>query len=100
MSYQHPLLGQALAWKFNHPPVTTMDGQLLKWHTDPWPTDQELDQWVREYLAYKLTDTCKDDELQRFIDHNGGKPVKALVLLLIEKGVLTLAEIRAKYRSL
>lgn len=100
MSYQHPLLGQTLAWKFNDPPVTTVDGRLVTWHTNTWPTDQELEQWVGEYLAYKLTDKCKDDELQQFIDYNGGKPIKALVLLLVNKGVFTLAEIRAMYRSL
>lgn len=44
--------------------------------------------------------TEKDAALQRFLDAPGGVAVKAIVAALVRKGVVTLAEIRAEYRSL
>lgn len=49
-------------------------------------------------LAYLASDAGKDEQAQRDLD--GLKALKAVALLLIDKGVFTLAELRAKYRSL
>jgi len=45
------------------------------------------------------TDAEKDSELQAFLDSAGGRVVKALATVLIQKNVCTLAEIRTAYRS-
>ncbi len=42
----------------------------------------------------------QDAGLQGFLDSPGGKAFKSLVLVGIDKGHWTLAELRAKYRSL
>lgn len=42
----------------------------------------------------------RDAELTAFLDSAGGKAVKAMALVGIDKGVWTLAELRTKYRSL
>jgi hypothetical protein len=42
----------------------------------------------------------RDAALQSFLDSPGGSVVKAIVTALVKKGVVTLAEIRAEYRSL
>jgi hypothetical protein len=42
----------------------------------------------------------RDAELTAYLDSVPGKVAKANMLLLIEKGVYTLAELRAKYRGL
>lgn len=42
----------------------------------------------------------KDAALQEFLDSAGGKAVKAIALVGIDKGLWTLAELRTKYRSL
>lgn len=44
--------------------------------------------------------TEKNEELQAFLDTAGGKALKSLVTVLIQKSVLTLAEIRTVYRGL
>lgn len=46
------------------------------------------------------TNAERDTELQSFLDSPGGKAVKAIALVLIDKGVCTLADLRTKYRSL
>lgn len=46
------------------------------------------------------TDAEKDTDLQAFLDSAGGRVIKALALAAIDKGVITLADIRAKYRTL
>lgn len=46
------------------------------------------------------TDAEKDTDLQAFLDSAGGRGIKAMALVLIDKGVITLAEIRAKHRTL
>ena len=101
MAYQSRKLALALAWKYKDlAGITTADGTLNGWPTMPWPTDAEQAQVVAEYEAYVASTQCKDDELQVFLDSAGGKVVKAIALVLIDKGVCTLAELRAKYRSL
>lgn len=101
MAYQHTKLPYALGWKWNHQPgMCTSNGWLTGWPTQPWPTDAELEQWVTEYEAYLVSAQCQDDALQAFLDSPGGKAVKALALVGMEKGLWTLAELKAKYRSL
>ena len=46
------------------------------------------------------TDTEKDTELQTFLDSSGGLAIKSIATVLIQKGVLTLADIKTAYRSL
>lgn len=104
MSYQHPKLGMAIHQHFGGTPpggISTANGELSAWPDGlSWPSDTDLAQWVTDYEAYLLSNQCKDDDLMRFLDTNGGKAVKAMALLLIEKGVCTLNELKAKYRSL
>jgi hypothetical protein len=42
----------------------------------------------------------QDTALQEFLDSPGGKVVKSIVLVGIDKGHWTLAELRTKYRTL
>ena len=103
MAYQHDRLAVALGWKFNHQGgIRTSDGWLTEWPAalGVWPSDMQQAQWVAEYEAYLASAQCKDDELQTFLDSAGGKAVKAIALVLIDEGVCTLAELKAKYRSL
>ena len=101
MSFVHPKLAYAIGWKFNHQPgMETSGGGLTDWPTKPWPTDEELAGYVAEYEAYLASTQCKDDELQQGLERGDWKVVKALALALIGNGACTLAEIRAKYRSL
>ena len=100
-TFQHPKLAVAIGWKFNHQPgMSTSEGSLTKWPTELWPTNEELAQWVTEYEAYLASPQAKDDELQKFMDSAGGKVAKALAGMLMDKGICTIAELRAKYRSL
>lgn len=46
------------------------------------------------------TVTEKDAALQEYLDSIGGVALKALVTALVKKGVVTLAEIRAEWRTL
>lgn len=45
-------------------------------------------------------DAEKNNELQEFLDSAGGKALKSVALTGIDKGLWTLAELKAKYRSL
>ena len=100
MAYQSKFLASAIGWKFNHQPgMTTSDGCLTSF-PGVWPTEAEQAQIVTDYQTYVVSNQAKDDDLQAFLDSTGGKVVKAIALVLIEKGMCTLAEIRAKYRSL
>ena len=100
MAYRNSKLAMALGWKFNHQPgMTTSDGSLTGF-PGAWPTDAEQAQIVSDFETYVGSSQAKDDELQVFLESAGGKVVKAMALVLIDKGVCTLAEIRAKYRSL
>jgi hypothetical protein len=54
--------------------------------------------WRAKTVAEQTAD--KNTELQAFLDTAGGKALKALVTVLINKNVLTLAEVRAVYRTL
>ena len=101
MAYVHPKLIYALIWKFpGQQGISTSGGGLIDWPTKPWPTDEELAGYVAEYEAYLASTQCKDDELQQGLERGDWKVVKALALALIGNGACTLAEIRAKYRSL
>ena len=101
MAYRSHQLAPALGWKFpGLQGVTTSDHYLNGWPTLPWPTDAEQAQYVSDYQSYLASNQAKDDDLQTFLDSAGGKVVKAIALVLVDKGVCTLAEIRAKYRSL
>ena len=101
MPYHHSKLAYAIGWKFNHQPgMETSGGGLTAWPMQPWPTDQELAGYVAEYETYLASTQCKDDEFQRGFDRGDGKALKALALVLIANGACTLAELKAKYRSL
>lgn len=45
-------------------------------------------------------DAEKNAELQAFLDSAGGKALKAVALVGVDKGLWTMAELRTKYRSL
>ena len=52
MSYRNLRLGAAINHHFNGAPpahITTKDGVLTNWPTEPWPTDADLEQWCEEY---------------------------------------------------
>lgn len=68
--------------------------------SDTWNTDP-LNAAVcwRLKTAAELT-AEKDAGLQEFLDSPGGKAFKSLVLVGIDKGHWTLAELRTKYRML
>lgn len=101
MAFSHPLLAPALSWKHNDlPGMSTAGGELIGWPMEPWPTDTQLSQWVSEYLTYLTSPQAKDDELQKFLDSTGGKAIKTIALIGIDKGLWTLADLRTKYRSL
>ena len=101
MSYRHPLLGQAIGWKFNHQEgMQTCNGALAGWPTEPWPTDDELAQIVTDYEAYRASTQATDDELQRFLDSAAGRVAKTVASVMVDKGICTMAELKAKYRSL
>lgn len=105
MSYRDLQLGAAINQHFaGQPPsgIHTYDGVLTAWPVSagPAPTDADLAQWVADYLAYRQTTQCQDDQLQAFLDSPGGKVAKTIAGVLIDKGICTFAELRAKYRSL
>ena len=103
MNYQHPQLGIALGWKHNHAPgIFTQNGILMAWPgmLGPVPTKAAQAQAVTDYQAYLASTACKDDDLQQFMDSIDGKVMKALALVMIDKGVCTLADLKAKYRIL
>ena len=103
MSYQHDQLGIALGWKYpNRPRICTVNGVLSQWPTDllPQPSEAEQAQAVSEYQAYLASAQCKDDEWQAFLDSLPGKACKSLALVGVDKGLWTVAELKAKYRSL
>ena len=45
-------------------------------------------------------DAEKNAEMQAFLDSQPGKALKAIALVGVDKGTWTLAELRAKYRTL
>lgn len=103
MAYQHYKLAVALGWKYSHAPgICTSDGWLTAWPDalGPMPDDLALAQCVTDYSAYMLSNQCKDDELQCYLDSIGGKVAKAITGVLIDKGVCTMTELKQKYRSL
>jgi len=66
---------------------------------DTWATNpMDVSICWRSKTAVELN-AEKDTALQDFLDSAGGKVVKAIILVGIEKGYWTLAELRTKYRS-
>lgn len=68
--------------------------------SDSWQTDP-----MNAAVCWRLKTQAeqnaeRDNELQAFFDSAGGKAVKAIALVGIDKGLWTLAELRAKYRTL
>lgn len=65
------------------------------WHTAP------MDPAVCWRLKMAIEQAAEQDsELQAFLDSRGGRVVKSIATVLIQKGVCTLTEIKAAYRSL
>ena len=67
---------------------------------DAWATDP-----MNPLVCWRLKtqpeqDAEKNAELQAFMDTGGGKALKAIALVGIDKSLWTMAELRAKYRSL
>lgn len=95
-------IAEVIGWKFsNQPGMRCAEiNSVMRIVEFPGgiPSQAEQDAWTAEYQAYLSSDARKNDDAQRELD--GVKALKALVLLLIDKGVFTLAELRAKYRSL
>jgi len=103
MSYQNDMLGAALGWKYNSASgIQTQSGTLTDWPVSlgSAPTDNEQAQAVIDYQTYLGSNTKRDDELTAFLNTNGGKFIKAIVLVGIDKGIWTLNDIRTKYRSI
>lgn len=102
--YSHPLLGMAINHSFGGTPpagIFLAQGRLIHWpEGQPFPDEAQQAQWVAEYETYLASPQCKDDDLMRFLATNGGRALKAVALLGIDKGLWTLAELKAKYRSL
>lgn len=68
--------------------------------TDTWnlsPMDPSLCWRVKTAAEQNAT---RDNELQLFLDSAGGKVVKSIVRLGIDKGLWTLDEVKLKYRTL
>lgn len=63
MDFTHPQLIEALVWKFpNNVRISVTNKHLTEFEVpgQPFPTDAELDQWVREYEALPSDDKAKD----------------------------------------
>ena len=102
MAYQHPLLGSALGWQHNHTPgICTKKGSLTAWPAalGAAPSDTAQAQVVAEYTAYLASSACKDDEITAFLASAGGRVARAIIGVGIDKGLWTLAELKAKYRT-
>lgn len=67
---------------------------------DAWATDPMNPAVCWRLKTAPEQDAEKNAELQAFLDSAGGKALKAIALVGIDKGHWTLAELRAKYRSL
>lgn len=67
---------------------------------DAWATDPMNAAVCWRAKTTTESNTEKDTALQDFLDSPGGKAIKAIALVGIDKGLWTLAELRAKYRSL
>lgn len=89
--------------------TTPVSDQLVQVATRPSLTHVFSDTWATDPMnatvcwrlktAPELT-AEKDAGLQEFLESPGGKAFKALVLVGIDKGHWTLAELRTKYRTL
>lgn len=89
--------------------ATPVSGTLVQVALRPSPNHVFSDTWstnpMDPAVCWKLKTAAeltaeKDAGLQEFLDSPGGKAFKALVLVGVDKGHWTLAELRAKYRTL
>lgn len=88
---------------------TPVSDQLVQVALRPSPNHVLSDAWQTDPMnpavcwrlktAPELT-AEKDTGLQEFLDSPGGKAFKALVLVGVDKGHWTLAELRTKHRTL
>ena len=67
---------------------------------DAWATDPMNPLVCWRLKTQQEQDTEKNSELDAFLASAGGKALKAVALVGIDKGHWTLAELKAKYRSL
>ena len=67
---------------------------------DTWATDPMNPAVCWRLKTQAEIDAEKNAELDAFLASAGGKVVKAIVLTGVDKGHWTLAELKAKYRSL
>lgn len=101
MAFQDRQLGIALGWKYNHTPgIITVDGMLAAFPVSlgPTPDDATQAQIVSDYQIYLASTQCKDDQAQGELQQM--KAVRAVVNVLVSKGVCTLADVKAAYRAL
>jgi hypothetical protein len=96
-------IAQVLSWKFPNQQgmICREDMQgVLRIVEFPGgiPTQVDQDMWTAEHAAYVASDVSKNDAAQRELDNQ--MALKAVALVLIDKGVFTLNELRTKYRSL
>ena len=88
---------------------TPVSNTLVQIAARPSPLHTVADNWATDPMnpavCWRLKtqaemDAEKNSELQAFLDSSGGKAIKSIALLGIDKGLWTMAELRAKYRSL
>lgn len=89
--------------------ATPVGSHLVEIAAQPSPAHKIADDWATDPMnpavCWRLKtapeqDAEKNAELQAFLDSAGGKALKAIALVGVDKGLWTLAELRAKYRSL
>ena len=73
---------------------------ILHTIADNWATDPMNPAVCWRLKTAPEQDAEKNAEFQAFMDTAGGKALKAIALVGIDKGLWTLADLRAKYRSL
>ena len=85
MPFQHPQLGNILSYKFANNPhigkgMTTRNGVLIDLHPDigPFPTDAELDQWVKEYESLPVDHAEKNPRAAKLKRLQGSNSIAAL----------------------
>ena len=67
---------------------------------DAWATDPMNPSVCWRIKTQAEQDAEKNNELQAFLDSAGGKALKSVALVGIDKNLWTLAELKAKYRIL
>ena len=88
---------------------TPVSDQLVEIAAQPSPDHTIADNWADEPMnpavCWRLKTVAeknaeKDTELDAFLASAGGKALKAVALVGIDKGLWTLAELKARYRTL